>query len=270
MRILALIKYTLDVAEIRVDANTKELLMDGVPRRMGVIDKNVVEAAVSLKESLGGSVIGLCLGPKAAVDSFKDVLAMGLDEVYLVEDPFNGEGEPRVAASILEAAIRKLAALDLILCGFASDDGYTYQTPPRLSERLDLPLVSYARGLSVSDGVLQADRDLEDGLQRVQVSLPALVSVGEEAYPPRRTTLMDAIKAKKKPVHHWGVEADLGLKVDELAQLSQITSTTQTGVIVKRKLEILKGATPEELADRLIDSLLREGLLKGAALNERQ
>src|SRR5690349_7078380 len=213
MKILALIKYSLDVSEIKVDPMTKELQMSGVPAKIGNIDKNVVEAAVRLKESTGASVIGLCLGPLAATDSFKDVLAMGLDEIYLVEDPFASAADARVAVSILEAAIRKLGEFDLILCGFASDDGYTYQVPPRLAERLGLPLVSYARQLSLSDGNLQADRDLEDSLQTVRVSLPALVSVAEEAYPPRRTTLMDAIKAKKKPVHTWKTEADLGLSL---------------------------------------------------------
>ncbi len=264
MRILSLIKYSLDVAEIKVDPSTKELLLSGVPEKIGNIDKNVVEAAVRLKELTGGSVQALCLGPQAACDSFKDVLAMGLDEVCLVEDPFGGAADARVAATVLEAAIRKLGQFDLILCGFASDDGYTYQIAPRLSERLGLPLVSYARQLSISDGQLQCERDLEDGLQAVQVSLPAIVSIAEEAYPPRRTTLMDAIKAKKKPVNQWRVEADLGLTPSELAESSSLESFSQIGVIVHRKRQVLKGATPQELADQLIDALLEEDVLKGA------
>ncbi len=264
MRILSLIKYSLDVAEIKVDPSTKELLLSGVPEKIGNIDKNVVEAAVRLKEAAGGSVQALCLGPQAACDSFKDVLAMGLDEVCLVEDPFGGAADARVAATVLEAAIRKLGQFDLILCGFASDDGYTYQIAPRLSERLALPLVSYARQLSISDGQLQCERDLEDGLQAVQVSLPAIVSIAEEAYPPRRTTLMDAIKAKKKPVNQWRVEADLGLTPSKLAESSCLESSSQVGVIVYRKRQILKGATPQELADQLIDALLQEDVLKGA------
>jgi electron transfer flavoprotein beta subunit len=265
MKILTLIKYSLDVAEIKVDPMTKELQMSGVPAKIGNIDKNIVEAAVRLKEATGASVQGLCLGPLAATDSFKDVLAMGLDEICLIEDPFSGAADARVAVSILEAAIRKLGEFDLILCGFASDDGYTYQLPPRLAERLGLPLVSYARQLSLIDGKLQADRDLEDSLQTVSVALPALVSIAEEAYPPRRTTLMDAIKAKKKPVHVWKVEADLGLSPTDLEKLSGFESSSQIGVIVHRKRQMLKGGTSVELADQLIDALLQENVLKGAA-----
>jgi electron transfer flavoprotein beta subunit len=236
-----------------------------VPAKIGNIDKNVVEAAVRLKEATGSSVMGLCLGPLAAIDSFKDVLAIGLDEIYLIEDPFAGAADARVAVSILEAAIHKLGEFDLVLCGFASDDGYTYQVPPRLGERLGLPLVSYARQLSLSDGKLQADRDLEDCLQSISVSLPAVVSIAEEAYPPRRTTLMDAIKAKKKPVNLWKVETDLGLSLTELQSLNSFESSSQIGVIVHRKRQMFKAGTSAELADQLIDALLQENVVKGAA-----
>lgn len=265
MRILTLIKYSLDVAEIKVDPASKELRMSGVPEKIGNIDKNVVEAAVRLKEATGASVQALCLGPQAAKDSFKDVLAMGLDEVFLVEDPFAGGADGRAAVSMLETAIRKLGEFDLVMCGFASDDGYTYQVPPRLAERLGLPLVSYARRLSVDGATLQADRDLEDSLQTVAVQMPALVSIAEEAFPPRRTTLMDAIKAKKKPVNIWQVEADLGLAKAELEKLSSFESAEQVGVIVHRKQQMLKGGSPADLADQLIDALLQENVLKGAA-----
>jgi electron transfer flavoprotein beta subunit len=265
MKVLTLIKYTLDVAEIKVDPTTKELRMSGVPERVGNIDKNAVEAAVRLKEATGASLQALCLGPLSARESFKDVMAMGIDEVFLIEDPFVGAADARVTVSIIESAIRKLGPFDLILCGFASDDGYTYQVAPRLAERLGLPLVSYARRISQSDGQLQADRDLEDSLQTVAVSLPALVSIAEEAFPPRRTTLMDALKAKKKPVNIWQVEADLGLSKADLEKLSGFESASQIGVIVQRKQNMLKGGTPVELADQLIDALLQENVVKGAA-----
>lgn len=264
MKILALMKYSLDVAEIKVDPSTKELRMSGVPEKIGNIDKNVVEAAVRLKEETGASLLGLTLGPQTARESFKDVLAMGLDEVYLIDDPFAGAADARVAVRILEAAIRKLGPFDLILCGFASDDGYTYQVAPRLAECLDLPLVSYVRRISLSDGGLTADRDLEDSLQTVSVSLPALVSIAEEAFPPRRTTLMDALKAKKKPVNLWQAEADLGASPAELEQLTAFASSAQVGVIVQRKQQMIKPGTPQDMADQLIDVLLQENVLKRA------
>jgi electron transfer flavoprotein beta subunit len=231
---------------------------------MGNIDKNVVEAALQLKAATGASVQALCLGPQAARDSFKDVLAMGLDEVCLVEDPFAGAADGRVAVQILAAAIQKMGPFDLILCGFASDDGYTYQVAPRLAERLGLPLVSYARRLSLSGGQLQADRDMESDLQTVAVPLPALVSIAEEAFQPRRTTLMDALKAKKKPVTLWQAETELGLSAAALASSSCFASASQIGVLVYRKQNIFNGQPAAALADQLIDALLQENVLKEA------
>ena len=264
MKILALIKYSLDVAEIKVDTATKELRMAGVPEKVGNMDKNVVEAAVQLKEKAGGTLFGLSLGPAAAREGFREVLAIGVDEIALVEDPFGGKADASIAVSVLEAAINKFGPFDLIVAGFASDDGYTYQVGPRLAERLNLPLVSFARQLSVQDGKIQADRDLDDHQERVEVSLPAVVTVAEEAYPPRRTTLMDALKAKKKPVNVMSI-GDLGLDQAALEQNSKINLADQQGIVVHRKQQIIKGASMQEMADKLIDILLQENVLKGGA-----
>ncbi|NLG99999.1 MAG: electron transfer flavoprotein subunit beta/FixA family protein [Chloroflexi bacterium] len=262
MNILVLIKYSLDIAEIKVDPKTCDLRLEGVPEKFGNIDKNAVEAAVRLKEKTGGTVKALTLGPARARDGFKDILAMGADEAILVEDPAQGNADAVVCVRVLEAAIRKLGVFDLIVCGFASDDGYTYQVAPRLAERLGLPLVSYARSLEARDGKISAERDLESNLQQVEAPLPCIVSIAEEAFPPRRTTLMDAIKAKKKPVTVWTAQ--------DTPEIEQVLSENQTfsrcvgqkGIVVQRKQQILKGQSMAEIADQLIDSLIHENILK--------
>jgi electron transfer flavoprotein beta subunit len=265
VRILTLLKYSLDVAEIKVDPTTHEIRLAGVPLKIGNIDKNVVESAVRLKEAHEGEVLGLSYAPPAARESFRDVLAMGLDEVTLVEEPASVQLDAVGVVSILEAAIRKMGAFDLIVCGFASDDGYSYQVGPRLAERLGLPLVSYARRLEIEDGRLIADRDLDDCVETLRLTLPAVVSVAEEAFLPRRTTLMDALKAKKKPVNVWGISEDLGLTVDDLAAQGQVEMVAEQGIVVKRKQQVLKGQDLPQLADALLDALLAEGVLKGEA-----
>ncbi len=263
MKILVLIKVSLDVSEIKVNPATGELRLEGVPEKVGNIDKNAIEAAMSLKETIGGTVTAICLGPASAKESFRDVLAMGADEVILIEDPFNGKAEPATVVRILEAAARKLSPFDLLLCGFASDDGYTYQVGPRIAERLGYPLISYARRLSFESDKIIADRDLDEIIQTVRVGVPAVVSIAEEAFPPRRTTLMDALKAKKKPVSLWSVSETLGFSMDELMQDCRIDSATQVGIIVRRKGEIFKDQDTTELAGKLLDSLIQEGILKG-------
>ena len=265
MNILALVKYSLDVAEIKTDPATHELRLAGVPEKIGHIDRNVVEAAVRLKEANGGTVRALCLEPLAAREGIKDILAMGVDSATLVEDPCAGQAEAAVAVDLLAAAIAKLGQFDLILCGFASDDGYSFQVGPRLAERLAWPLISYARRLAVTGAQLEADRDLEDCLETVTAPLPALVSIAEEAFPPRRTTLMEAIKAKKKPVNTWQAVLDLGLTPDRWDKPRYQERTALTGIVVQRRQQVLKGTDMPALADTLIDVLLSEHVVKGAA-----
>lgn len=262
MKILVLIKYSLDVSEIKVDPTSRTLRLAGVPEKIGNIDRNAVEAGMRLKEKLGGSLHVLCFGPEAARESFRDVLAMGVDDATLVVDPFGNQAEPGMVVQVLEAAVRKMGPFDLVLCGFASDDGYTYQVGPRLAERLDMALVSYARQVSVEGSLLKADRDLDDQMQTVSAALPALVSVAEEAFPPRRTTLMDAIKAKKKPVNIWTVDGDLGLSPDNLSQARGYEVSSEAGIVIQRKQQVFNGQNLSEVADQVIDALLQDHILK--------
>jgi electron transfer flavoprotein alpha/beta subunit len=261
LKILALVKYSLDSAEIRVDATTHALRLAGVPERFGDLDKGAVEVAVRLKETNDAVVEVLCLGPAAARRSAKDVLAMGADEATVIEDPFAGAAEAAVAVRVLEAAIRKRGPFDLIVCGFASDDGYSHQTGPRLAERLGLPFVSYVREVSIEGTTLLADRDLEDGTQAVSVALPAVVSVAEEAFVPRRVTLLQAMKAQKKPLNAWTLDQDLALSRETLEGLFRSTLVSEAGVVVDRKRQVLRGPDLTDVADRFIDALVGEGVL---------
>ena len=261
MKIVACIKYSLDVSEIKVDPTSKELRLANVPKKVGNIDKNVLETAVSLKEKYGGTVHAVTFGPAKAKEGFREAMAMGLEDVTLIEDPLDGGGGPAVTTMVLAEAIKKMGEVDLIVCGEVSDDGFTYQVPPRLAERLNLPQISFARQISIEAGQIVVDRELEDSAQRVRAALPALISVTEETNTPRRPTLMDALKAKKKPVHLWQVEVDLGLSAEVLAQRVTVEKAGTEGVVIHRKQELLKGSSPAELANQLLDRLLQENVL---------
>jgi len=261
VKIVACIKYSLDVSEVKVDPATKELRLAGVPKKVGNIDKNVLEAAASLMETYGGTVHALTFGPAKAKESFREALAMGLEDVTLIEDPFDGEGGPAVTATVLAEAVRKLGDVELIVCGEVSDDGFTYQVPPRLAERLKLPQISYARQIEIEDGQIVVERELDNSAQKVQAKLPALISVTEETNTPRRPTLMEALKAKKKPVHLWQVDSDLGLSKDELAQKVRLEKVATEGIVIHRKQELIKEGSPAELANQLLDLLVKENVV---------
>jgi electron transfer flavoprotein beta subunit len=265
MKIVACIKYSLDVSEIKVDSETEALSLAGVPKKIGNIDQNTLETAVSLSETYGGTVHAISFGPASAKESFRGALAMGVEDVTLIEDPLDGQGGPAVTSTVLSAAIEKMGDVDIVLCGEVSDDGFTYQVPPRLAERLNLPQISFARQITIEDEKVIVERELEDGSQTVSAQLPVLISVTEETNTPRRPTLMDAMKAKKKPVHLWQVEEDLGLSKDALVQKAGTEKIDTKGVVIRRKQKMLKSDNMDELAGQLVDLLIEEGLLEGGS-----
>lgn len=265
MKIVACIKYSLDVSEVKVDPASKELKMAGVPYKVGNIDKNVLETAVRLQEAHGGTVHAVTVGPVKAKESFREALAMGLEDVTLIENPVEGDIAPEVTATILAETIKKLGDVDLVVCGEVSDDGFTYQVPPRLAEALDMPQISFVRSLAIEEGRVVADRDLEDSLQTVSAPLPALVSVMEEINTPRRPTLLEAMKAKKKPVHVWNVETDLGLSSTELLENRALENVRSEGVVVHRKQKVLQSDDLAALSNELVDLLVADNVIKGGA-----
>jgi electron transfer flavoprotein beta subunit len=235
--------------------------LSGVPRRFGEIDKSVVEAAVQVKEACGGTTEIMCFGPEGASASVKELLAIGADEATIVEDHLATSANARVTARVLDLAIRKRGDFDLIVCGFASDDGYSYQTGPRLAERLGLPFISYVCEMTIEGGKLKADRELEDRVQTVNVDLPAVISIAEGAYQARSVTLLQTMRAQKQPLARWEIEQDLGFGKADLADAAGCELVSEDGLIVERKRKMLQGRTLEELADLLIDALVSEDVL---------
>lgn len=262
MKIVACIKYSLDVSEVKVDPATKQLRLTGVPLRVGGIDRHVLEAAVSLAEKYGGTVHGLTLAPATARESFRESIAMGLEELTIVDSAELPAADPAVTAAVLSAAIAKIGDVTLVVCGETSDDGVSYQVPPRLAERLRWPLLGYARNVEFAEGLLKADRDLDTGMQRVQTPLPAVMTVTQETNTPRRPTLMDAVKAKKKPVNIVQ-PVDLGLTNGAIAGLAMVRRIDQEGIVVQRKQHMFADGDLAVVANQIIDALVTEQIVKG-------
>lgn len=258
MKIVACIKYSLDVSEVKVEPATKELRLTGVPQRVGVIDKNVLETAVALKEATGGTVHGLTLAPAGAREAFREAMAMGLDDLTIIDSADLAAAGPAVTAMILATAVQKLGDVTLVICGEASDDGVSYQVPPRLAERLDWPLLGSARNITLAGQTITADRDLDSGMQRVEGSLPLVLTVTQETNTPRRPTLMDALKAKKKPVVVWQPGADLNVTPEALQARAGVTRVAQEGIVVKRKQQLFQGEDMAALANQVLDALVAE------------
>ena len=261
MRILVCVKHSLDISEIRVNADTQQVLLTGVPRRLGEIDKNSLEAALVIRGEHGGTVHALTCGPCHAQEALRQALAMGADEATFVEGPTEVEEDPAVAALVLACAIQKLGEPDLIVCGEASDDGYSFQVPARLAERLAIPYLRSVLALRVKNREIEAQRRVGDGLETLLATLPCVLSVTQETNVPRRITLLEALQAKGKPLNAWRTSSELGLSDLELQTTRGLEQVDVKGIVVRRKHAALRDSDTARQANHLLDALLKERLL---------
>lgn len=256
VRVLVCIKSVYDVNGLKIDPNTRSLVTERVGRKISDFDKNALEEALRIREKHGGTVIALTLGSQEANDAAKEALNMGVDEAYLIAYAGSEPLDARATSDVLAAAIRKIGAFDLVICGEASIDMYSAQVGQRVAERLGIPLLSYARKVSIGGNNVTAERDLEDAYETVEAPMPLLLTVTKEINEPRIPTITMIIRASKKAVRTLGV-AELGV-----SSVSSVRVLNAQAPTVKRKGVVVEGK-PEEIAESLARQLLRDGVVGG-------
>lgn len=230
--IIVCVKQIYDLAQIKVDTASKRPITEGVTRKISDFDKNALEEAVRIKEKLGGKVFAVIKGTK---DAAKEILAMGADEAIV----YNVDTDSLGTATLLAGIIQKMK-YDLILCGEASIDEFSFQTGPRLAQALGIPVLTYARKIERKDGDIIVERALETRYEAAKAKLPALVTVTKEINEPRIPTLLQILGASKKKM------TEISLEKPE----SGIETLSITAIEMKRKEIILKDV--EELARIII------------------
>jgi len=174
-------------------------------------DENALEAALRLKDSQGATVTVVSVGGQFALDIMKKALAMGADALILCQDPlFANLPDSFVTAQVLCAAIRKIGAFDLLLCGRQASDWDNAQVPLMLAELLAVPCLSLAQKVAVADGKAVVEQLVPDGYVVAEAPLPALVTVSNELGAPRYPTMRNIMAANRKRPTLWKA-ADLAL-----------------------------------------------------------
>ncbi len=248
--------------KITIDPVTKRLTRAGIPTVINELDKNAVEAALSLKDKFGGKVVVFTMAPDNAQENLREVLAMGADEAYLISDRAFGGADTWATSYTMAAAIKKAGKFDLILAGNASADGGTTQVPSQLGEWLEIPHIINVSSLEYDGKVASVAAKAQNGFIHYEVQLPAVFGVTREINTPRLANVMSILKAKKKPITIFRVtdldvnESFLGLK----------GSPTQAGGVnvpdMARASELIDG-TPEEIADKIIAEIRKAGIQVG-------
>ena len=162
-------------------------------------DLNAIEAAAQLAD--GGRVVAVTAGPADIDDSKlkKNILARGVDELYMTADDACKGLDAHAAAAALADLVAKAGEYDLILCGDGSADDYAQQVDVQLAARLGLPSVNGATKIEAGSGSVTVERTLEDVVEVVEAPLPCVVSVAPDIALPRIPGMKDILAAGKKP-----------------------------------------------------------------------
>ncbi len=260
MNIIVCMKQVIDLEKIRIKADSRQPVLDGLPVLFGDFDKCALEESVRIRDAQGGKVTAVAAGSAKLKDTIKEALAIGADEAVILTDPALQGSDTMGSARILAKAVQKIGEFDLILLGDGSDDNYSGQVPPRLAELLNLPQVAAVREMEVLEDKVRAVRDLEDALEVVEVDLPAVISVTSELNTPRLPPLSAILKAGRKPVHTWGPD-DLGLATDSVGAAAATVKVLSNLAPVQDRKEIIFEDAEEGVVE-LVNALDREGVLE--------
>ncbi|WP_075889900.1 electron transfer flavoprotein subunit beta/FixA family protein [Actinomyces provencensis] len=262
MTIIACFKWVVSDQDLRTDPSTHDLDTSRARHEISPYDRNTIECArltAAARATASGTsqeLVGLTFGDITPV-GLKDALARGLDSTLQVLPPSGVEVDGRVTAQALAAAIRGVEGADLVITTEGAADTYAHETAPRIAELLDWPLITNAQSIEVDGTTLRATRVLDDAIEHVECSLPAVVSVVPEIAPapiPGLKAVMGAAKKAKKKV----TVEDLGLATADLAPRTHTARTT--GYVAERR-HVRHDGTPQEIADSLISSLQQDGVL---------
>ncbi|WP_338675040.1 electron transfer flavoprotein subunit beta/FixA family protein [Streptomyces sp. SCSIO 30461] len=215
LRIVVCVKYVPDATGDRHFADDLTVDRDDVDGLLSELDEYAVEQALQIAEGVDGAEITvLTVGPEDAKDALRKALSMGADKAVHVEDD-DLHGSDVMGTSLVLAKAVEETGFDLVVCGMASTDGTMGVLPAVLAERLGVPQVTLLSEVSVEGGVVTGRRDGDAASERLEASLPAVVSVTDQSGEARYPSFKGIMAAKKKPVRSLDL-SDLGLEAGQV------------------------------------------------------
>jgi electron transfer flavoprotein beta subunit len=260
MNMIVCVKQVIDPeappVSFKVDtASNKVVPPAGVPPVINPFDENALEAALKIKDAKGGKITAISLGVSLARDVVRKSLAMGADELILLEDEAFNEGDSWSIAYALAMAIKKIGTYDIIFCGRQAADWDAGQVGSGIAEILGLPSVTLARKVDITDGKARVERVTADGYEVVETPLPALITVSNEIGEARYPTVKGIMGAKRIQPIVWK-PADIGVDPSKTGAAGRRTKLVKLFQPVREgKCEIVGGATPEAAGSNLATKL---------------
>lgn len=200
LKILCCVKQVPDVDQMRMDPETGNLIRAGVPAILNPQDANALSAAMKVKETYGGEVTLITMGPPNSEAALRECLAVGADKAVLVTDRAFGNADTLATSYSILSAADTQDKYDMIFCGKESLDGATGQMGAQLAQRFGAAQVTGAlliKEVREEAKAAVVERELEDGVETLEVQLPCLFTIEKTNYPARIPNLKGKLAAKK-------------------------------------------------------------------------
>jgi len=239
MKILVAVKRVIDYnVQIRVKEDGTGIVTDNVKMSNNPPDDNAIEEAVKIKEAgKATEVIAVTVGEEKSQETIRKALAVGVDRGIHVKA--DGIVEPIAVAKILQKIIDKEKP-DLVFMGKQAIDDDCNQTGQMLSALLNWPQATFASKIVIKDNKLEVVREIDEGLETVEVNIPAVVTCDLRLNEPRYASLPNIMKAKKKPIDQLNIE-NLGIDIaPRIKQLKVVEPPKrEKGIMVKDVVELV-------------------------------
>lgn len=272
MHIVVLIKQIFDpdvaTTVFRIDKEAQAIVpLPGVSPVISPFDEQAVEAAMRIKDVCEQNLEGekndvrvtvVTMAEETARVAIKGELAKGADEGLLLVDPLFENADAVLTANILATAIRKLGDVDLIIAGRQAADKDLGVVGLGIAQLLDIPAITYACDIAINNKTVLVERVLEDGTEKVQTQLPALVTISHELGKPRYAGLRETMRAARKPINVWNasdlkIDTDIGYGRQHIEELFIPDN--------KVNCELIQGDTPDDVAFQLATRLKEADLI---------
>ena len=199
MKILVAVKRVIDYnVQVRVKEDGTGVVTDNVKMSTNPPDDNAIEEAVKIKESgKAQEVVAVTVGEDKAQETVRKALAVGVDRGIHVKA--EGTIEPLAVSKILQKIVEKEKP-DLVFMGKQAIDDDCNQTGQMLAALLNWPQATFASKITIKDKTLEIIREVDEGLETIEVNVPAVVTCDLRLNEPRYASLPNIMKAKKKPL----------------------------------------------------------------------
>jgi len=262
LKIIVCIKQVPAVQDMKIDPVTHTLIRESMPSMLNPWDEIGVEEGIRLRERYGGEVTVITMGPMQAKEAILRCLAMGADKGIIISDKAFAGADTIATAYTLYMQIKKME-YDLIICGKISTDSETGHIGPHLAELLNIPQICYVKkvDLDIKQRRIIAQKEVEEGVEIVEASLPVLLTTTVGLNEPRLPTLRGIIASKRKEVKVVTAK-DLGGSLSSYGLRGSPTFVDEIYQPSPRKPEIIFEDDPKEAVEKIVQVLLNKNLIR--------